>query len=139
MPSKSKAQHNLMAMVANNPKAAKRLGIPQSVGAEFMKKDKGKKKYAMGGLADTSMRGSMRPIAPSGAGPAVGLANAAMRSGREMPTAGGPASPGATGLANAAMRSGREMPMTGPRFAKGGKVTRADGICKKGHTKGKMV
>lgn len=25
------------------------------------------------------------------------------------------------------------------RFAKGGKVTRGDGICKKGHTKGKMV
>jgi hypothetical protein len=24
-------------------------------------------------------------------------------------------------------------------FAKGGSVTRADGICKKGHTKGKMV
>jgi len=37
MPSKSKAQHNLMAMVANDPGAAKRTGIPQSVGAEDMK------------------------------------------------------------------------------------------------------
>lgn len=26
-----------------------------------------------------------------------------------------------------------------PGFAKGGKVTRGDGCCKKGHTKGKMV
>ena len=26
-----------------------------------------------------------------------------------------------------------------PKYAKGGKVTRGDGICKKGHTKGKMV
>ena len=43
MPSKSKAQHNLMALVANDPKAAKRLGIKQSVGEEFMKADKGKK------------------------------------------------------------------------------------------------
>ena len=43
MPSKSKAQHNLMAMVAHDPKAAKRLGIPQSVGEEFMQADKGKK------------------------------------------------------------------------------------------------
>ena len=43
MPSKSKAQHNLMAMVANNPKAAKRLGIPQSVGEDYMKADKAKK------------------------------------------------------------------------------------------------
>lgn len=32
-----------MALVANNPKAAKRLGIPRSVGEEFMKADKGRK------------------------------------------------------------------------------------------------
>ena len=43
MPSQSKKQHNLMAMVANNPAAAKRLNVPQSVGEEFMKADKGKK------------------------------------------------------------------------------------------------
>lgn len=43
MPSKTQAQHNLMAMVANDPAAAKRVGIPQSVGAEFMKADKGLK------------------------------------------------------------------------------------------------
>lgn len=50
MPSKSKAQHNLMAMVANNPAAAKRLGIPQSVGKEYMKADKRKgKKFVVGG------------------------------------------------------------------------------------------
>jgi len=48
MPSKSKKQHNLMALVANDPKAAKRLGIPKSVGEEFMKADKGKK-FASGG------------------------------------------------------------------------------------------
>ncbi|MEY4719530.1 MAG: hypothetical protein RL563_2148, partial [Pseudomonadota bacterium] len=43
MPSKSQKQHNLMAMVANNPVAAKRLGISQSVGKEFVKADKGRK------------------------------------------------------------------------------------------------
>ena len=43
MPSVSKKQHNLMAMVANDPAAAKRVGIPQSVGKEFMQADKGKK------------------------------------------------------------------------------------------------
>ena len=43
MPSKSQAQHNLMAMVANDPAAAKRLGIPQSVAQEFNQADKGKK------------------------------------------------------------------------------------------------
>ena len=43
MPSTSRRQHNLMAIVANDPAAAKRVGIPQSVGAEFMKADKGRK------------------------------------------------------------------------------------------------
>lgn len=43
MPSVSKKQHNLMAMVANDPAAAKRLGIPQKVGKEFTQADKGRK------------------------------------------------------------------------------------------------
>lgn len=51
MPSKSKAQHNLMAMVAHDPKAAKRLGIPQSVGKDFVAADKGKK-FGTGGRPD---------------------------------------------------------------------------------------
>lgn len=50
MPSVSKKQHNLMAMVANNPAKAKELKIPQSVGAEFMKADKGRK-FGKGGEA----------------------------------------------------------------------------------------
>jgi hypothetical protein len=51
MPSKSKAQHNLMAMVANNPAAAKRVGIPKSVGQEFLKADKGRR-FGSGSRAD---------------------------------------------------------------------------------------
>ena len=43
MPSKSGKQHRLMALVANDPKAAKRLGIKSSVGKEFLHADKGKK------------------------------------------------------------------------------------------------
>jgi hypothetical protein len=50
MPSVSKKQHNLMAMVANDPAAAKRLGIKQSVGKEFMQADKGRK-FRGGGMA----------------------------------------------------------------------------------------
>jgi hypothetical protein len=37
-----------MAAVANNPAFAKKAGVPQSVGAEFMKADKGRK-FAKGG------------------------------------------------------------------------------------------
>ena len=43
MPSVSQKQHNLMAMVAHNPAKAKELGIPQKVGQEFTKADKGLK------------------------------------------------------------------------------------------------
>ncbi len=40
-----------MAMVANDPAAAKRVGVPQSVGKEFMKADKGKR-FGSGSRAD---------------------------------------------------------------------------------------
>jgi len=48
VPSVSQKQHNLMAMVANNPSKAKELGIPKSVGQDFMEADKGKK-FGSGG------------------------------------------------------------------------------------------
>ena len=35
MPSKTKKQAKFMAAVANNPKFAKKAGVPQSVGQEF--------------------------------------------------------------------------------------------------------
>jgi hypothetical protein len=51
MPIKSEKQRRFMAAVANNPKFAKKVGVPQSVGEEFMKAGKAKaKKYAMGGM-----------------------------------------------------------------------------------------
>jgi hypothetical protein len=53
MPSKSAKQHRLMAMVANDPKAAKRLGIPQSVGRDYVKADKGHK-FGSGGFMKES-------------------------------------------------------------------------------------
>lgn len=43
MPSTSLKQYKMMEMVAHNPVAAKRVGIPQSVGQEFVQADKGKK------------------------------------------------------------------------------------------------
>lgn len=58
MPSVSKKQHNLMAAVANNPAFAKRVGIKQSVGAEYMKADKGRK-FGKGGETH-SEKGEMK-------------------------------------------------------------------------------
>jgi hypothetical protein len=40
MPSKSPAQHRLMEGVAHNPTFAKKVGIPQSVGNDFVNADK---------------------------------------------------------------------------------------------------
>ena len=48
MPSVSGKQHRFMAAVANNPKFAKKAGVPQSGGEEFLKADKGRK-FAGGG------------------------------------------------------------------------------------------
>ena len=42
MPSSSKKQHNFMEAVAHNPSFAKKAGVPQSVGQDFSKADKGK-------------------------------------------------------------------------------------------------
>jgi hypothetical protein len=41
VPSSSTKQARLMAMVAHDPAAAKRTGIPQSVGRDFNQADKG--------------------------------------------------------------------------------------------------
>lgn len=50
-----------MALVANNPAAAKRLGISQSVGKEFMKTDKRKgKKFDEGGSTSGGPRSRSR-------------------------------------------------------------------------------
>jgi len=40
MPSKSAKQHRFMEMVAHDPSAAKRVGVPQSVGKDFVQADK---------------------------------------------------------------------------------------------------
>ena len=59
MPSKSKKQHNLMAAVANNPKFAKKVGIPQSVGEDYVEADKGRK-FKEGGLMKKSSCGTKK-------------------------------------------------------------------------------
>jgi hypothetical protein len=60
MPSKSKAQHNFMAAVANNPSFAKKAGVPQSVGKDFTTADKGRK-FSKGGdmKAEMMKKGGM--------------------------------------------------------------------------------
>ncbi len=114
MPSVSRKQHNLMAMVANDPAAAKRVGVPQSVGAEFMKADKGRK-FGTGSRPDRQRIN--KPKTEHGK-------SALFSEGGEM-------------------KSMKKMASGGITKAKMGAVPTAapsrDGLAKKGKTKGTMV
>ena len=67
MPSVSKKQHNFMAAVANNPKFAKKTGVPSSVGKEFLTADKGKK-FKEGGEMKHSDMSKDKPMMKKVAG-----------------------------------------------------------------------
>ena len=137
MPSVSKKQHNLMAAVANNPAFAKKTGIPQSVGAEFMKADKGKR-FGSGSRADVQAinkpktnQGKQEFFSEGGR-----MAESKKMMAKEvsfMKKKGAPKSMIKHEMAEAGMKKGGMA-----KYAKGG-VTRADGVVSKGHTKGKMV
>ena len=132
MPSKSKAQHNLMAMVAHDPKAAKRMGIPQSVGQDYVKADKGRK-FGSGGTMKESKAMMKKEVS-------------------FMKKKGAPKSMIKHEEAEMADKAGRAMKRRTPdtmgramkKYAEGGSVggsyrRAADGIASKGKTKGKMV
>jgi hypothetical protein len=125
MPSKTKAQHNLMAMVANDPAASKRLGIPQKVGKEFMQADKGRK-FNQGGEMKESKAMMGKEIA-------------------FMKKKGAPKSMIKHEMAEAGMKKGgyaKKMMGGGKAYASGGLAAghkAADGIVKKGKTKGMQV
>ena len=79
MPSKSKAQHNFMAAIANSPSFAKKVGVPQSVGKDFTTADKGRK-FSKGGdtMASKMSPGFMAMIAKKKGAPAKKMAGGGM-------------------------------------------------------------
>jgi hypothetical protein len=154
MPSKSKAQHNFMAAVANNPAFAKKAGVPQSVGKEFSNADKGRK-FSKGG----DMNSMMKKGYASGGMPMT------MKDGKKVPTfaADGQGKMAKGGMAHKDVKMDKGMmqkavnkhegrlhkgePMT--KLAKGGMASKMgavrtaapskDGIASKGKTKGTMI
>ena len=121
MPSTSKKQHNFMAAVANNPAFAKKAGVPQSVGQEFTKADKGKTFKRGGEMATTKMG---KPVMKPGMSTA--------KDGMKKPTP----------MANTAMTGMMGMKKGGKVTAMGAVKTAApsrDGVAVKGKTKGKMI
>ena len=70
MPSVSKKQHKFMAAVAKNPSFAKKVGVPRSVGEEFLTADKGKK-FKEGGAMKHSDIAKDKPMMKKVAAKAV--------------------------------------------------------------------
>jgi hypothetical protein len=121
MPSTSKKQHNFMAAVANNPKFAKKAGVPSSVGKEFLTADKGKT-FKEGGTMKKMNPGMMAIMAKK---KPMKMADGGM----PMVEKDGKKVPAFAADGKGKMRSGG---MT-KKMAKGG------GIEIKGKTKGKMI
>lgn len=123
MPSTSKAQHNLMAMVANDPAAAKRMGISQKVGREFTQADKGRKFNEGGDMKESkAMMGKELAFMKKKGAPKAMIKH-------EMAEAKGMKKGGAT----------KKMMGGGMTYKSGGYTSAADGVAKKGKTKGTMV
>jgi len=83
MPSTSKKQHNFMAAVANSPKFAKKVGVPQAVGKDFTTADKGRK-FSKGGdtMASKMNAGFMAMMAKKKGAPAKKMAGGGMAMGK---------------------------------------------------------
>ena len=120
MPSTSKKQHNFMAAVANNPSFAKKVGVPQSVGQDFNKADKGRK-FSKGGdtMASKMNAGFMAMMAKKKDG--------AKDSMKKM--AGG-------GMTSLAKHAAKPASKAHAGLKSGGAV---NGIASKGKTKGTMI
>ena len=125
MPSSSGKQHNFMAAVANNPAFAKKAGVPQSVGQEFIKADKGRK-FAEGGdmkESKTMMGKELAFMKAKGAPKSMikhEKAEMGMKKGGKVKMAAGGLAPGhkaADGIAQRGKTRGLEVKM-----AKGGKA-----------------
>jgi len=118
MPSSSKKQHNFMEAIAHNKAFAKKVGIPQSVGQDFSKADKGKTFKKGGDIMATKrdpkmmaalMAAKRKPVMPVG---------------------------GQMGMDNQMMQAGTPQPGTPAMMKKGGKVKK---MAKGGMAKDDMV
>jgi hypothetical protein len=132
MPSSSKKQHNFMEAVAHSPAFAKKVGVPQSVGQDFNKADKGRK-FSKGG--DT-MATKLDPRVMQMMAAKAAANRAPMKRPMPAPAMGGRPMP-AEPMAPAMKKGGMTKKMAGGGLAAGHKS--ADGIASKGKTKGTNI
>ena len=144
-----------MAAVANNPKFAKKVGIPRSVGEEFLTADKGKKFKEGGTMKNTARMNKLEELGrvdsekaytPKGK---MNLAAEKKRVVGELKYAKG----GHTDIAKdkpmmkkvakaevkAHEKSMHGMKSGGMAYSKGGQLSKADGCAVKGKSKGTMI
>jgi len=115
VPSKSKAQRNLMAAAAHNPAFAKKVGVPVSVAQEFNKADKGKK-FKEGGMMDKKDLAQDKKMAKK----AVGMHESQLHGGKKSNLA--------------ALKKGGKV----KKMSKSGCYAKGGGIEVRGKTKGKI-
>ena len=134
MPSKSPAQHRLMAAVANNPAFAKKVGIPTAVGKEFARADKAKgfstqAKINRPNTAHGKLDMPFHSVKSNAKGGEMKESKAMMK--KEI----------AFMQKKGAPKSMIKHEKAEAKYAKGGGVFRraADGIAQRGKTKGKML
>ena len=111
-----------MAAVANSPKFAKKVGVPQSVGKDFTTADKGRK-FSKGGdtMASKMNPGMMAMMAKKKGATKMAGGGMPMKNGKP-----------------AFIGDGKGMKKGG--MANGGSASkRADGVASKGKTKGTMI
>ena len=138
MPSTSKKQHNFMAAVANNPAFAKKVGVPQSVGQDFNKADKGRK-FSKGGdtMASKMNAGFMAMIAKKKGAQEGSKADMASDKKQMMGMAkGGMKKMAGGGMTSLAKHAAKPASKAHAGLKSGGAV---DGIASKGKTKGTMI
>ena len=156
MPSSSAKQHRFMEAIAHSPSFAKKVGVPQSVGQDFSKADKGKT-FKRGGEMATKMDPKMMammmkkkapmggaPMAPAAPMGGMGMKKGGMaafeKSGKDVEKKGmkeGSKADMALDKKQMGMKKGGMTKMAGGGLAAGHKS--ADGIASKGKTKGKDV
>jgi hypothetical protein len=137
MPAVSKKQEKFMQAVANNPKFAKKVGVPTSVGKEFTKKEGGVMKKA--GMKDSGVTKKMPTAKQMGS---LGLKSGGIKKmaggGMPMVMKDGKKIPAFAADGQGKMKHGGSVKkMAGGGLAAGHKT--ADGIAKKGKTDTKMV
>jgi len=160
MPSSSAKQHRFMEAIAHSPSFAKKVGVPQSVGQDFSKADKGKT-FKRGGEMATKMDPKMMammmkkkspmapaaaaaPAAPMGGMGGMGMKKGGMaafeKSGKDVEKKGmkeGSKADMALDKKQMGMKKGGMTKMAGGGLAGGHKS--ADGIASKGKTKGTNI